>query len=72
MGYSRKRSKNGRRRMRNSFSKKSNTRKRGGCACKSRRMRKPRRMRGGDCTTEMPDLNGPIYDYTTSLTPYRN
>ena len=70
MGYTRKKFKRGRRRMRNSFSKKNNSRKRGGCPCKKKRTQN--KMTGGNCTTETQDLNGPIYDYTTSLTPYRN
>ena len=63
MGYSRKNSKMGRRRMRKTFSKKKRlTRKRGGCGCS--------KQKGG--TTQMPDLNKPIYDYATSVAPYRN
>ena len=70
MGYSRKNSKKGRRRTRNSFSKKSRVnRKRGGCSCKKRR---PRKLYGGESATQMPDLNKPIYDYTTSPVPYRS
>ena len=72
MVYSRTNSKMGKRRMRKSFSKKNKSRKNGGCGCKTRRMRKPRRMRGGCHTTEMPELNKPIYDYVTSRSPYTN
>jgi hypothetical protein len=68
MGYSRKKSKNGRRRMRNSFRK--NKSKKGGCSCRKKRMSKSRKLYGGDCTTTMGDLNKPIFDYTTSDLPY--
>ena len=81
MAYSRKNSKKGNRKMRNSFrnknknSNKSNrnsNRRRGGCSMCKRKPRKLKLFQGGDCTTEMPDLNGPIYERNTSMLPYRN
>jgi hypothetical protein len=60
--------------MRNSFSKKKrNTfnRKRGGCSMCKRKSRKTK-IYGGDCTTEGPDFNAPIYERNTSMLPYRN
>ena len=76
MGYSRKNCKKGRRKMRNSFSKKNSNKKvnrrRGGCSMCKRKSRKSRKIYGGECTTEMTDLNTPIYERNTSMLPYRN
>ena len=75
MAYSRKNCKKGRRKMRNSFSKKNSNknvnRKRGGCSMCKRKSRKTK-IYGGDCTTAMTDLNAPIYERNTSTLPYRN
>jgi hypothetical protein len=87
MGYSRKNTKKGKRRMRKTFSKKNvNTnsmnrnsmnrkrvrktkiRRRGGCtSCTNKK-----NQRGGDCVTGVPTPSESIYEYTTSIVPYRN
>jgi hypothetical protein len=72
MGYTRKKFKKGRRRMRKTFSKKNRfSRKRGGCPCTKKRTQN-KMTGGGDCTSTINDLNTPIYDRVTSMVPYRN
>jgi len=71
MGYSRKNTKKGKRRMRKTFSKKRIhkrvNRRRGGCtSCKSKQ------KGGSGCTTGAPSLSDAIFERNTSNVPYTN